>query len=256
MTSLRRVLDDVEAYLECRLEDGETELHVAPDLLKRLEQMPAAVPHDSPSAPMPAAPTGPVGAAAAGATDVISIAETIAACTRCSLYVGRTHTVPGQGCLTPEIMFIGAAPGPEEDRQGLAFVDDAGQLLTRMIEGMGYTRDQVFISGIVKCRPPDDRKPTPAETKACMPYLAAQVASLRPKVIVTLGDGAARSLLGIDVGIADLRGQWKTFHGIDVMPTFHPGYLLHKESAKHAAWSDLKAVLKRLGRRPPPRPQQ
>lgn len=151
-------------------------------------------------------------------------------------------------------MFIGEAPGADEDRQGLAFVGAAGQLLTKMIEAMGYTREQVFIGNILKCRPPDNRTPVPEEMATCLPYLKAQIALLKPKVIIALGATAVRGLTAISTGITKLRGTWLSFEGIDLMPTYHPAYLLYQRNltAKKQVWEDLKAVLKHLGRKPPP----
>jgi DNA polymerase len=149
-------------------------------------------------------------------------------------------------------LFVGEAPGFAEDQKGLAFVGKAGQLLTKMIEAMGYTRDQVFIGNIIKCRPPNNRTPLPDEMETCMPYLRQQIEILKPKVIVAMGATAVKGLLGLQEGITKLRGTWLSFEGTEVMPTYHPAYLLRNESAKKDVWNDLKAVLKRLGRKPPP----
>ena len=180
------------------------------------------------------------------------ITAEIARCTQCPLHRTRTNTVPGQGNESrPEIMFIGEAPGADEDEQGLAFVGRAGQLLTKMIEAMGFTRDQVFIANIAKCRPPDNRPPTPEEMATCIPYLRQQIALIQPKVIVALGATAVLGLIN-QTGISKLRGNWVAYEGIDLMPTFHPAYLLRNPPAKKEVWADLQAVLKRLGRKPPP----
>jgi len=185
-----------------------------------------------------------------------AIAKRVAGCTRCDLHKGRTRTVPGQGNPRPEILFVGEGPGADEDIQGLAFVGRAGQLLTKMIEAMGCKRDDVFIANIVKCRPPENRKPFPDEMAACLPYLKEQIALLKPRVIVALGATAVTGLLGATTtGITRLRGNWQSFEGIDVMPTFHPSYLLRMPSAKHEAWADLQAVLRKLGR-PVPAPKK
>ncbi|HRV31355.1 MAG TPA: uracil-DNA glycosylase, partial [Kiritimatiellia bacterium] len=163
----------------------------------------------------------------------------------------RKNTVPGQGALNPDIMFVGEGPGADEDAQGLAFVGRAGQLLTKMIAAMGYTREQVFIGNIVKCRPPNNRVPTPEEMAGCIPYLKQQIAIIQPKYIVCLGATAARGLVQETQGITKVRGQWREFEGIPVMLTFHPAYLLRDGSKKKYAWDDLKAVLARLGKTPP-----
>jgi len=179
------------------------------------------------------------------------LAGEVAACRICVLHAKRTHTVPGQGNLRPQVMFVGEAPGADEDAQGLAFVGRSGQLLTQMIIAMGFTREQVFIANICKCRPPDNRQPLPEEMTACLPFLRRQIAALRPTLIVALGATAVKGLLHTAQGITKLRGTWCDFDGIPVMPTYHPAYLLRNPPAKHEAWADLQAVLKRLGRAAP-----
>jgi DNA polymerase len=180
-----------------------------------------------------------------------SIVSRVSGCTSCVLHESRTKTVPGQGSFNPEIMFVGEAPGADEDRQGKAFVGRAGQLLTKMIEAMGYTRDDVFIGNILKCRPPGNRKPLPGEMDTCLPYLREQIGILEPDVIIALGTTAVKGLFDVDTGITRMRGKWLTFEGIDVMPTYHPAYLLRNPAAKREAWEDLKAVLRHLGREIP-----
>lgn len=182
------------------------------------------------------------------------IAARIAACQQCVLHRTRTRTVPGQGHPHPEILFVGEAPGADEDEQGLAFVGRAGQRLTQMITAMGLRRDEVFIGNICKCRPPENRKPTPAEMAACLPYLKEQIALLKPKVIVALGATAVEGLTHqLSVGITRLRGRWLQFGETPMMPTFHPSYLLRNPKATHEVWADMLEVLKALGRTPPVR---
>jgi DNA polymerase len=218
---------------------------------------PAATPAVSTvPAPLPdLLPSGPPGSAAERAAELERIGRLIAGCERCGLCKSRTRTVPGQGNpMDPDVMFVGEAPGAEEDAQGLAFVGAAGQLLTRMIAAMGYTREQVFIANICKCRPPNNRPPEPDEMRACLPYLRAQIAIIRPKTLVALGGTAGHALLETEAGISRLRGHWTRYQGIPLMPTFHPSYLLRMPMAKHQSWDDLQAVLKHLGRPvPPPR---
>jgi DNA polymerase len=149
---------------------------------------------------------------------------------------------------------VGEAPGADEDEQGEPFVGKAGQLLTKMIEAMGYNREDVYICNVIKCRPPGNRNPEPDEVAACEPFLKKQLATLRPRVIVTLGKFAAQCLLRDDTPISRLRGNFRSYEGITLMPTFHPAYLLRDPSKKKEAWTDLKAVnaaLKRLGFEPP-----
>lgn len=180
-----------------------------------------------------------------------AMAAAIAACTKCPLHQQRTKTVPGQGNSKPEIIFIGEAPGEEEDRQGLAFVGRAGQLLTRLITRMGYKREDVFIANIVKCRPPNNRKPLPEEMSACLPYLEEQISILKPKVIVILGATALEALFVLEAKITKMRGRWLEYKGIPTMPTFHPSYLLRNQSAMWDVWNDMQVVLKHLGRAVP-----
>ena len=180
-----------------------------------------------------------------------AIEAQVAQCRRCPLCDGRTQTVFGVGNPEARVLFIGEAPGADEDAQGLPFVGRAGQLLTKMIEAMGYTRDQVFIANILKCRPPGNRTPTPQEMEVCIPFLLRQVRIVRPKTIVALGATAVKGLLRTNQGINSLRGHWHDFNGIPLMPTFHPAYLLRMPVAKRDAWADLKLVLARLGRTPP-----
>ncbi len=229
------LLDDLKAWLEYQLEEGNRTVEMDPELLKNLAHIPRR------KADQAAADAG-----------LKSITETIKACTNCALNKTRTNTVPGQGAAHPDIMFIGEAPGADEDQQGLAFVGRAGKLLTKMIEAMGYTRDEVFIGNILKCRPPNNRAPMPEEMETCTPYLKAQIALLKPKVIVALGATSVKGLLNIKTGISKLRGQWHTFEGTNLMPTYHPAYLLRNPSAKKDVWDDLKDVLKHLGRKAPP----
>ncbi len=256
--SIDEILKDVSSYLEWERDEGKRTVTVAPEVVAELNagDTPAAAPAVKPSAVKKA----PVSAAAAkpGPADgdtLESIAAEIAACTTCVLHEGRTNTVPGQGNPNrPDILFIGEAPGAEEDKQGIPFVGRSGQLLTKMIEAMGYTRDTVFIANINKCRPPDNRAPTPAEMDVCLPFLKRQIAVLQPKVIVAMGATAVNGLIDLpkSMGITKVRGQWQTFEGIDLMPTFHPAYMLRNPNMKRPVWEDLKAVLARLGKTVPP----
>jgi len=185
-------------------------------------------------------------------TELRAIAAAVAGCKKCALHKGRNKTVPGQGNpAAPDILFIGEGPGEDEDRQGLAFVGRAGQLLTRLIVRMGFTRDEVFIANIVKCRPPNNRKPLPEEMNACRPYLEEQIAVLRPKTIVLLGASALEGLIPSELPgrtISRMRGKWLEYNGIPAMPTFHPSYLFRNQSAMWDVWSDMQLVLERLGR--------
>ncbi|WP_437598480.1 uracil-DNA glycosylase family protein [Sorangium sp. So ce590] len=187
-------------------------------------------------------------------TRLALLAEEVRTCQKCPLHEGRTHTVFSRGSSLSEIVFVGEGPGAEEDLQGEPFVGPAGQLLDKMIAAMGYQRDGVYICNIVKCRPPKNRKPEPAEMATCSPYLASQLALIKPKVIVALGATAVQGLIGTTEGITKLRGTWKLYKGsIPIMPTFHPAYLLRQPSAKREVWSDLKEVMRHLGKSAPDR---
>jgi uracil-DNA glycosylase len=191
---------------------------------------------------------------AIGARGLAMIREEIGECQRCRLAGGRKNIVFGVGNPQAHLVFVGEAPGADEDQQGEPFVGKAGQLLTKMIEAMGYAREDVYICNVIKCRPPGNRNPEPDEVAACEPFLKKQLAALRPRMIVTLGKFAAQCLLRDDTPISRLRGNFRTYEGITLMPTFHPAYLLRDPSKKKEAWTDLKAVnaaLKKLGFEPP-----
>lgn len=176
-------------------------------------------------------------------------------CTLCRLHEGRTQTVFGEGDPGAAIFFIGEGPGENEDQTGRPFVGRAGQLLDKMIAGMGLSREQVFIANIVKCRPPGNRVPALDEVQTCTPYLLRQLEIVQPKVIVTLGRPAAQYMLDSKLPMGKLRGQWQNWRGIKLMPTFHPSYVLrtYTEEVRAAVWSDLKLVLTELGIKTPSR---
>ena len=167
-------------------------------------------------------------------------------CTLCKLHKGRHTIVFGVGNPEARLMFVGEAPGEDEDLKGEPFVGKAGQLLTKMIEAMGLRREDVYICNTVKCRPPNNRNPEPDELAACEPFLKGQLASVKPEVIVTLGKFAAQALLREQTPITRLRGQWREYEGIPVMPTFHPAYLLRSPQEKTKVWEDLQSVMKKL----------
>ncbi|HYY53516.1 MAG TPA: uracil-DNA glycosylase [Myxococcales bacterium] len=175
-----------------------------------------------------------------------AVRSEIGECTRCKLHKGRRNIVFGVGSPEARLMFVGEAPGEDEDLQGYPFVGKAGQLLTKMIEAMGLRREDVYICNTVKCRPPNNRNPEPDELLACEPFLKGQLGAVKPEVIVTLGKFAAQALLREQTPITRLRGQWREYEGIPVMPTFHPAYLLRSPAEKGKVWEDLKQVMKRL----------
>ncbi len=261
---LNEILKDVSDYIAWELEEGTVTVEASPDILAALSAPSLGATGSTPSTPRggtgstPSAvpkpeqthSSSPSATLSATSPALQKLASEIAVCTRCGLHAGRTNTVPGQGNPQPEILFIGEAPGKDEDEQGLAFVGRAGQLLTKMIEAMGFAREDVFIANINKCRPPDNRKPTREEMDTCLPFLKRQIAILKPKVIIAMGATAVEGLVTLPEGdtISKVRGQWLQFEGIPLMPTYHPAYLLRNPAMKHPVWEDLKTVLGFLGR--------
>src|SRR5579863_2846690 len=186
------------------------------------------------------------------------LALEVASCTRCGLAATRTQTVFARGNIDAKLCLVGEAPAADEDAQGLPFVGRAGQLLDRMIGAMGLSPERdAYVCNILKCRPPDNRRPEPEEMATCIPFLHEQLALVRPRVIVALGNTAVAALLGTKVGITKLRGQWKLYRGTLVMPTYHPSYLLRPSAqqaeAKRQAWEDLQLVMNELGLERPKR---
>ena len=219
---LRSVLGAARAWLEELSEEG----------IERIEAPRAAEPEP----------------AAAPLDGLEAVRGELGECTRCRLHEGRSRIVFGDGNPQAELMFVGEGPGAEEDRQGLPFVGRAGELLTAMIEkGLGLPRSEVYICNIVKCRPPGNRDPSADEAATCQPFLDGQIDAVRPRVIVSLGKPATRLLLGREVAITRLRGQWQDYRGIPVMPTLHPAYVLRQYTPENrrAVWDDLRAALAR-----------
>jgi DNA polymerase len=223
---------------------------------------------DAPEATMAAATAGAMVGATAGVTADTStgteagtgteseakrvalavVREDLGECTRCKLHTTRKKIVFGVGSAGAPLMFVGEAPGEEEDRRGEPFVGAAGQLLDRMIVAMGWTREAVYIANVLKCRPPGNRDPAPDEVAECLPFLHRQIEVLAPRIIVALGRPAAQTLLQSSAPISALRGRFHEFRGIQVMPTFHPAFLLRTPDRKRDAWSDLKQVIDELAR--------
>lgn len=175
-------------------------------------------------------------------SDLANLERFLQGCPRCKLSRTRTQIVFGQGNPKAELMFIGEAPGREEDEQGLAFVGRAGQLLTKIIEAMGRKREDVWIANVLKCRPPNNRNPEADEVESCRPFLEEQIRLISPRAIVTLGTFAAQAMLETDEPIGRLRGRWRTIRGVRVMPTFHPAFLLRSPERKKDVWEDMKLV--------------
>jgi DNA polymerase len=209
----------------------------APAMNRSLAEMPQ--PTISPAAE----PLGEVsGALPAVAETIEAIRADIGDCGRCGLCAGRTNIAHSTGSFTADLMFVGEAPGADEDAQGAPFVGRAGQLLTKIIEAIGIKREDVFIGNINRCRPPANRAPLPDETAACKPFLLREIAVVRPKVIVVLGNTAMKNLLDSREGITKIRGVFQDYFGVKVMPTFHPAYLLRDPSKKREVWDDMKKV--------------
>lgn len=237
----------------------------------RVAETPAAVPAPAVPPPSPAStpaqpavrretpPLAPLVVASGSSSKLAAFDELrrrVLACTKCGhLVAARKNVVFGVGNMDADLMFVGEAPGADEDEQGEPFVGKAGQLLTRIIQTMGLTRSSVFIGNILKCRPDmpagstGNRKPTPEEMQTCIPYLHEQIDLIKPKVLVALGATAVEGLLGKTEGITRLRGHWRTYRGIPLMPTYHPAYLLRNQamSEKRRVWEDMLQVMERLG---------
>ena len=204
----------------------------------------------------PALAAAPVLTPEAKAEAFAGLRQRVLPCIKCAhLAASRKNVVFGMGSINAQLMFVGEAPGADEDRQGEPFVGRAGELLTRIIQAMGLTRDSVYIANILKCRPDmpkessGNRTPTPEEMQTCIPYLHEQIDLIGPKVIVALGATAVEGLLGKTTGITRLRGNWRTYRGIPLMPTYHPAYLLRNQSIgeKRRVWEDMLQVMERLG---------
>jgi uracil-DNA glycosylase family 4 len=167
-------------------------------------------------------------------------------CQRCKLHGGRTNLVFGVGDPAADLMFVGEAPGADEDAQGIPFVGRAGKLLTKIIEAIDLSREQVYIANILKCRPPSNRDPEPDEVETCEPFLFQQIEAIQPRIIVALGKYAAQNLLRTQTPISKMRGEFVRFQNCWLLPTFHPSYLLRNPSAKRQVWDDMKKVRDRL----------
>jgi DNA polymerase len=243
-TTYYGLIEELGKYLEYQRDQGVLRLEVEHAVLEMLKLEPEpeiAQPQVVEAQPIP--------------TDFDSLealAASIASCRSCGLCQQRRMAVPGEGNGdSPDILFVGEGPGEEEDAQGRPFVGKAGQLLDRMIEAMGYRRDELFIANVVKCRPPQNRKPLPEEMAMCRPYLSQQIRLIQPKIIIGLGGTAMEGLLGRPVGITRMRGTWQEYEGIKLMPTFHPAYLLRNPARKKETWADLRMALAELGKEPP-----
>ena len=274
MTEFQSALDHVHTTLTGLREQG-VELRASAAALSRLAETPtgrdAPAPCKEPGRPGPAAETPteksgdalfasePQRSASAGskAARLAALRGPVLACTLCPhLVKSRTQVVFGVGNPEAELMFVGEAPGEDEDLQGEPFVGKAGQLLTKIISAMGFTRDDVYIGNVLKCRPDmppgesGNRKPTTVEMQTCLPYLRQQIDIIQPRALVALGTIAMKGLLGTNEPIGKLRGRWHDFHGIPLMATYHPAYLLRNQSLteKRKVWEDMLLVLEHLAK--------
>ncbi len=240
-------MSDLSDHLRFYQELGVTGISRDPKWRQR-----AGSPSPEPPSPEPRVPSpdsAPVSFSRSVTEALGAIREDLGDCTRCKLHTqGRKQVVFGVGNPSAELMFVGEAPGADEDVQGVPFVGRAGQLLTKMIEAMGFKRDDVYIANVIKCRPPGNRNPEPDEIETCEPFLFRQIESIQPKVIVALGAFAAKTLLKSDAPISKLRGRLYDYRGVKLIPTFHPSFLLRSPGYKREAWDDLKKALAELGR--------
>jgi DNA polymerase len=252
---LNEIIDGTIRVLEDMKRSGVTHVEVAKKTVEELGKAPRAV-------AAPREGTRPTTATAGGApalqsagnvpSELAAIEAQAKVCVKCSELSRCRHSVVfGVGSPRAEIMFVGEAPGHDEDMRGEPFVGRAGELLTKIIIAMGFKREDVYIANVLKCRPPENRTPLPEEVTNCLPYLLSQIDLIKPKVIVGLGATAVRALLDVQLGITKMRGHWYTFRDIPIMPTFHPAYLLRNPPAKKEVWEDMKAVLEKLGREVP-----
>ncbi len=244
---------DIAEHLRFYADLGVTGLSRDPAWRRRQGDAPLQDPGAGPvdggvAGPAAAAPGAAPSAAATGETDpataLVDLRLHIGDCTRCKLHaLGRTQVVFGVGNPQADLMFVGEAPGGDEDIQGIPFVGRAGQLLTKIIEAMGLTRDDVYIANVIKCRPPGNRNPEPDEVATCEPFLFTQIDLIKPKVIVALGTFAAKALLRTNDPISRLRGQVFDYRGVKLIPTFHPAFLLRSPERKRDTWDDMKLAM-------------
>jgi uracil-DNA glycosylase len=236
--SLRRDLHQSAAEIRGLLEElqrlGVDEIDLPP------------IPSDLPTCPLNVVAAEDGGETLCRRETLEEIRAELEGCERCSLCRGRRNIVFGVGNPRAKVVFVGEAPGREEDEQGEPFVGEAGRLLDRILFAMGLQREDVYICNVEKCRPPGNRDPLPEEIEACEPYLKRQLAAIRPCLIVALGRFAAQTLLRDTAPITRLRGQWRQYEGIPLMPTYHPAYLLRNPSSKKEVWEDMKQVMHRL----------
>lgn len=245
------IFDEIIGHLQ-ELQTRSKTTFIAPEIVNEFFTDVPKTPAPAPAvpkapAPSPAPVPSPKTDMAFGKMSLDELNSVTQSCKKCPLCQGRNNVVFGEGSPNADLMFVGEGPGYDEDQQGRPFVGKAGALLTKMINAMQFTREQVYIGNIVKCRPPGNRNPLPEEANTCLPYLERQIELIQPKVIVVLGAVPLKYLLNKN-GIMRLRGKWDSYKGIKVMPTFHPAYLLRNPGAKREVWDDLQQVMKIFGK--------
>ncbi len=240
------ILADIRHSLKAMAESGCAGFDVTPENLERVRRWGAPANATQMAGPHSAAPSS----ALDGLDSLGALRTDLGDCQRCGLAAGRTQIVFGSGSPSARLVFVGEGPGREEDLSGEPFVGPAGELLTKIISAMNLTRTAVYICNVVKCRPPGNRRPGDAEMAACLPYLRAQLRVIQPTVICTLGACASHALLETDTPISRLRGHFHPYpaglSGCQVMPTFHPAYLLRHPQAKRAVWNDMQQIMRVL----------
>ncbi len=245
--TLPDLVTEIQRSLQWLAHAGWKGFHCDPQTLARLESW--SRPAFPPSSPGPVAANQerragePQKALQAGPETLEQIQADLGDCRRCKLCAQRRHIVFGQGDPRARLVFVGEGPGQDEDRQGEPFVGAAGQLLTKIVQAMGLSRQQIYICNIIKCRPPGNRTPEPDEITACLPFLRRQLETIAPACICALGAVAARTLLETDLPIGKLRGRFHDYRGIPVMPTFHPAYLLRNPEQKRSVWQDVQQIM-------------
>ena len=252
----RALADRIRYYNELGIYDfyrREISVQIPPEEREPLPRAKAAI--ATPTPQLFEVSTQPESGLADPAQGLRAIREDIGDCTRCRLHKqGRKQIVFGVGNPRAELMFIGEAPGADEDAKGEPFVGRAGQLLNNMIKAMGLSREEIYIANIIKCRPPGNRTPERDECETCSPFLMRQIATIKPKAIVALGAVAAKTLLAINAPMTEFRGKWYDFRGTKLAVTYHPAFLLRDPRQKKEAWKDLQMVMKELGLKAPPQP--
>jgi uracil-DNA glycosylase len=246
-TTLHEILEDAAELVRRAAHPKSGKIALAPETVERLDNWNSSCGS--------VASSKSAGESAIDSGALAALAAEVAECRKCGLCETRTQTVFADGNPSADLVFVGEAPGEQEDRQGLPFVGRAGQLLTDIIvKGMKMRREDVYICNVIKCRPPENRDPSPLEKQACEPYLVRQLELVRPKVICALGGHAAKTLLKTDESTSKLRGKWHFYHGIPLRVTYHPAYLLRSPGEKRKTWEDIQEIMKVLNGEVEPQP--